>query len=677
MTECIIDLEMGSLFTHGLFTYGERTESLNVATTHHDLTHCLLDCLQQGAKRLGFGLNYMLQRTETIRLSIPFATNAVLQGKGPKLGIIVTKGDEHNLNRALPHKKAISKYQQAFMLPHIISGVEEEIDEGGNERVAINDQEVIDIAESLIDSGVQTIVVGLKNSHANPGHEQKVRRLIESEYPVHYLGAVPLLLASDFTQDAGDHQRINTAIISAYVRNEMDRHLHRIEETLRQLGYAKPVRVVHSAGGVTRVGKTTPVETYNSGPAAALIGCHWLAKNLYNVHSYVMADVGGMNVRAGIVKNDGIIFDREPIIFGLSINKPLLQMITLNGGGNSVAHIDGEGIKVGPQKAELLASPITNHSDSLQPRVTDADLVSGRLNAEYFLGGINTQKAREAIGEHIAAPLGISIEEAAYRIIQATERDVADQLAKELGNRDLNRDDLVLLAVGGGGGCRCCGYAERLGLSRIIIPVFSEAAGAFGASRMNVVHSYERWLNMPLRVSHRKYTNNQRTFAEAVHQMQESAIRDMRGEGFPPEAIDYRLEVKLDGLAGPRFVEWTSLYLNKDDDVERLCNQYDSDSEVVVKLIRLIAFCHLVQPQLPTHKEQGTDSTGALKGERDVYWGKWVPTKIYDRRLLTSGNEVRGPAIIEAPNTTCVISPGWKYRVDKHQNGLVEVDKLP
>ncbi|MGB2855619.1 MAG: hydantoinase/oxoprolinase family protein [Dehalococcoidia bacterium] len=684
-----IDIDTGGSFTDGFLTAGDRVEQVKVDTTPHDLTVCFLDCIAEGANRLGISVEKLLSRTAVIRYSTTIGTNSLLQRNGPKLGLIVTEGYADTLY-ASPHDGDVP--QAAKALAEIVSPVMrvevvEKIDGSGEIVQPLDEEGIRQSVEYLLDSGALVMVISLRNSAFNSCHEQKAKGIIDSEYPRHYLGSVPVLTAGAITAHPDNHVRTNTAALNAYIHRDMVRYLYRADELLRQHGYRKPLLVTHSSGGAARVAKTTALNTYNSGPVAGLIGCSKIASDLYGVKDFVSVDVGGTSVDIGVGVGGKVVPDREPSVEGIQIGLPMVTLGTAAGGGGSIARIGpaSNSIQVGPDSAGALPGPVAYDLGGLEPTITDADLVLGYLDPDYFLGGrkkLVKEKAVAAVDNLIAGSLGLSVEEAAWKIIQTSEDDVARQIKENIEVKGLKARDLTLFAFGGGGGSRCCGYASRLGISRIIVFAFNAVASAFGASTMDILHTYERPVHVTIRSASGAYPAAEwEPFSKAVTDMVDNARRDMKGEGFAPEGLSFTLELWLRGTGGLYWVESPLIYLEQEDEAGKLCQLYASLSgadsgELIIDGIALKAECATPHYQLPIFADQGPDPQKAQKGVRDVYWGNsYGSTGVYERDLLQCGNRIAGPAIIEAPDTTYVIPPNWSYTVDKYLNGILEVSR--
>ncbi len=543
-----VDIDTGGTFTDGFITAGDRFELVKVDTTPHDLTVCLINCIDEAARRFDLSTADFLSRTAIIRYSTTVGTNTLLQRKGPKLGLIVTEGFTDSLYATSVKGEASDSdvLMSAIVQPGMRVGLKEQIDGRGNVVQPLDKESVRQAVEYLLDSGARSIVISLRNSAINPLHEQSAKAIIDSEYPRHYLGSVRVLPASAITSHHDDYVRTCTVALNAYIHRDMVRYLYRADELLRQRGYRKPLLVVHSSGGAARVAKTTALNTYNSGPAAGFIGCNKIAGELYGIKEFVSVDVGGTSVDIGVCSGGRVIADREPLVEGVRIGMPMITLGTAGGGGGSIARVDfgTRSIKVGPESAGALPGPVEYDLGGIEPTVTDADLVLGYLDPNYFLGGKKKLNKDKSIAYFIASSLDISVEEAAWRIVQSSEDDVSRQIRKNIEGKGLKCEKLTMFAFGGGGGTRCCGYASRLGISKIIVFPFNSAASAFGASTMDIMHLYETPTRITLRNQSGAYPVAEwHPFNKAVAEMVNSAQRDMRGEGFAPEQLVYTLEL--------------------------------------------------------------------------------------------------------------------------------------
>lgn len=679
-----IDMDTGGTFTDGFFTFGRRMERVKVDTTPHDLTVCFVNCIKEGAKKFEVEVAKLLADTDVIRFSSTIATNSLIERRGPRLGLIVTKGYEGSL-----YSQNVPSGLDVFVSSDMVLGIDEQVNDHGTVVKPVDESEVRKAVNLLLDRGARTVAVSLHGAFYNPSNEQAVKKVVNDEYPKHYLGAIPVLLSSEISARPGEQQRTAATVINAYLHRAIVKHLYKANEEVRRLGYLKPLFVVHSNGGLARVAKSMAINTYNSGPVAGVIGSTAICR-LYNIKNLVTTDVGGTSTDIGYIHDGRYNYELEPLVEGIRINLPMIGVNAIGQGGGSKAKVVGGDIEVGPESAGAMPGPACYDLGGTDPTLTDADVVLGFVNPDYFLGGrrkLDKEQSFNAIKENIATPLGLSVEQAAHRIKQVVEIRIGDEIRKEVGRLGGKVKDFTLFAYGGAGPVHCCGFADVAGISKTIVFPYSSVFCAFGASNMDVAHLYERAMNLALQDQEGRLLSKYEPFNEAVRGLQQIALKDMRGEGFAPESVAFslQLEIRCGGETKAIVLDSPGLTLNNSDDVECLRDTFvtankgvrrvstGTPGSIEIALMRLKSVSQIGHPQLLTHAQKGKDASKALKGERNVFWGNgFEQTRIYAHALLQCGNVVKGPAIIEAEDTTCVIPKDRQYFVDRYLNGVIE-----
>lgn len=342
-----VDIDTGGTFTDGFFSYGDQFEAVKVDTTPHDLTVCFNNCIAEGAKRFGFkNVSDFLKETKTIRLSTTVGTNSLIQQTGPKIGLIVTKGNEKAL-----YQQDDNPLLNFLIQPELVVSVDEEVSENGELVKAINEEEVKLATKQLLEQGARVLVVSLRNSHANQQNEKRVRKIIQEDFPKHYLETKPIQLGSEISSRANDAIRTNAAVVNAYLHPDMVKYLYKADEGVRQKGFTKPLLIAHANGGVARVAKTKALDTYNSGPASGLMGTRYIGK-MYGLDNIMSVDVGGTSTDVGLISNGELTFDTESSIAEIPVHSPLIHVLSVGGGGGSIAKVTPEGtIQLGPESA--------------------------------------------------------------------------------------------------------------------------------------------------------------------------------------------------------------------------------------------------------------------------------------------------------------------------------------
>ena len=293
--------------------------------------------------------------------------------------------------------------------------VEEKTSPAGEVLQAPDEKAIMEAAQRLIDRGARCLVVALSCSDANPQNERAIRKIIKKEYPRDFLGSVPVFLSSDISSRQGEEERINAAVLNAYIHGKLVSMLYKAGEELRRRMYGKNLFIVHNNHAVARVAKTRAINTYNSGPAAGLMGAR-VTGLAYGADAVISADMGGTSFDLGFVRQGQVSYTLKPDVEGFRVNVPMVEIKAVGAGGGSIASVADGTLRVGPRSAGALPGPVCFDLGGTEPTVTDADLILGVFDPEYFLGGamkLNLEKARNTMAEKVATPLGLSVEAAA------------------------------------------------------------------------------------------------------------------------------------------------------------------------------------------------------------------------------------------------------------------------
>ena len=663
-----IDIDTGGTFTDGFITQDNQAFSVKVDTTPHDLTEGFLNCLEAGAERLELSLTDMLQQTSVIRYSTTYGTNTIIQKTGPALGVLITKGYKDSLYE---EEKSGSAYNW-LLSENLVSEVPIEITADGSISGEITQDQLRKQLIELLENGARGLVVGIKGSHRNSAAENNIREIVRNEFPRHFLGALPTLVSSEISQSRDDALRLRTALLSAYIHHGLARHLYKAEEEIRRRGYTKPLLVVHANGSVARVAKSVAAYTYNSGPAAGLVGSNELGLEI-NVESGLTLDIGGTSTDIGTVGNIWRGVENSVTVEGIRIDVPAIVADSLGGGGGSIARLSGNEITVGPQSAGAYPGPMCYGLGGDSPTVTDANLLLGYLDPANFLGGgrnLDVDKAREGISTNIAEPLGISVEEAAWKIRQTVDQIIAAGLTEYAKARELNPE--VLFAYGGGGPTHVSTVANILNITAAYCFPMSPVFSAYGSSRMDVSHLYESSLNED--ISAKTNINGYLTSMKA------EAARDMLGEGFDPNNITYEVHAGVSLEDKPQIKAYIPLPESGDIDanqiiqeaIEFLGHENNSKGSVIWDSVRLKAIAATPHPSLSKAKHDGKYVTIESARTRPVWTGeKLEEVSIYDSHDLNAGEIVKGPAIIESEFTTILVTDNRDAHVDGARNIII------
>ena len=464
-----VDIDIGGTLTDGLFSDGARVTPVKVDTTPHDFTVCFFECLKEGARQLGFpDLKALLAQVSVIRWSATIATNIIAERKGPRIGMLVSEGTGTAL-----YGEGTSPAVGRLIASHNIV----ELTDGASDR------EVLAAIRGLLEDGVRRIAVSMRGSFGDDSAEQAVRRLVDDNFPDHYLGAVPLVLGSEIVRHPDDQTRTHMALVNAYVHTPLAVALFKAEdELLERHNYRRPLYIAHVNGGVARVSKTKAVDTAESSPYFGLNACAWWAR-LYGHDKVLALDVGGTTAKLGVIVGGRPLTIEEGDLFGVPLKTPWTLLHSEAVGGGSVARLVDGGVTLGPDSQGAYPGPACYDLGGRLPTLTDAFLAASMLNPDRFLGGrraLRVDLAREALGE--MEP---------QRVI-----DKAADMIADIARRTLARapeGEFELFCFGGNGANFAAPVAERLGLTQAYVFKLGPVLSAFGSSVAEICHVYEEW----------------------------------------------------------------------------------------------------------------------------------------------------------------------------------------
>ena len=683
-------------------------------TTNYDLSVGFMKGLRQLARQSGVELGELLAGVESIRYSTTVGTNALLERSGPKLGLITTAGFEDTIfigrarawadGGSLEANRNLARIVKPVPLiaPDMVVGVQARMDYEGKVVAPLDRDDVLEQLQMLVDRGAMGFVVSLLWSFVNPSHEREVKRIIEEEYPEDYLGAMPVFLSSDISPKGGEYTRTMTSIVNAYIHGTMAEQLNKLGNELRDAGFARPLVLVHNTGGTKKLARTRAVLTHSAGPAAGLYGAALLGA-ISGDANIVFTDMGGTSFDIGVIA-DGEIRTQDfiPVIDRWRTNIPAVEVKSIGAGGGSIAWVNrelGNTLEVGPRSAGSMPGPACYDQGGTESTVTDADLALGYYNPENYLGGdllLEPELARDAIEEHIARPLGISVVEAAWRIRRFVDAKMGQEVFNEVALKGHDPRRFTVFAGGGAGAAHACGIAPHIGAGRILVPVVASVSGAFGAATMKVSEMWEK--SRRLRIfewATQKYLEDLEAFNAVVRELVDLAARDLRLEGYGEGAMhfDLDLEMRFGSQYNLTKVRSPRLRVESADDyralgeifVRRYGEIYSPEATFLAGGINIESFCLSAWVAPPPASLAAAELEGpeplaaACTGSRPACWNPargFVDTHVYGLAALRPGNVVQGPAILEARETTYVIEPGWVYRMDAWRNGILETQSV-
>lgn len=704
-----IDIDVGGTFTDLVMNLDGHSVQAKVPTTSYDLSVCFLNVIEVGAQELGLTLDQVLKRIGMVRYSTTIAMNRLIERKGPRLALLTTEGHEDAIligrgaqwvdgTRLHERRNLAAQQKPVPLIPRrMIAGIKERVDGRGRVMRPLDEDDAREKIHRLVDRGARGFVISLLWAFLNPAHERRLKEIIREEYKEYHIGYLPVVLSSDVLGKLGEYQRSMTAILDAYLHRSLQIELSAMWDKLRDFGYTGSFMMVQNSGGVAEIYKASASRTYNGGPVAGLIGSRDIARQL-GYKNVVASDVGGTSFDIGLVVSADVRnYEFNPIIDRWMVGLAMIQSLSIGAGGGSIARINrdlGNRIEVGPQSAGSYPGPACYNQGGTEPTVTDADLVLGYLNPDYYFGGrmkLNKGAAERALRK-LAKPLGMDVIEVASIIRRIVDEHMASAIRKEVVLRGYRPEEFVLFAFGGGGPTHAAGY--RGDIPQTVIFPYSPVFCALGSSIMDIVHVYESSRRMTMIEPFTgKAVVDREAFNSVVRELKAQAEQELLTEGLDPQDAIYALELDMlyGGLIEPKRTATPGLFVNSEEDVWAFYKQFEQEfseafSPLIVNLpggVYLETF--ILKAIVPSHKVEmvarelhGRDPQAARKGSRSAYWPEikaWKETPVYHEDRLLPGNEIAGPAILESEYTTVVIPPQTMYRVDAYGLGIMSSAK--
>ena len=695
----IVGVDTGGTFTDVVVMGGSgEIWTAKAPTTPDDFSRGVMDALEEAAKVVGVRRGQLLGRTALFKHGSTVATNALITHSGVKVGLIATKGfeDTTEIMRAIGRVDGLSEEEirhvtwvtkpEPFVPRERILGVRERMDYLGQEIVPLNRQDVMAAIRYLIDEEkVEAIAVSFLHAWANPKHEEEVLSLALEADPSR---RVYWSFGSALSLVAGEYARANTAIINSYLGPTVARYLKDLEGKLRDDGLKGLFLIMQGNGGAAHREHVTPIANLQSGPAGGMIASSYVA-GLLGHKNVITTDMGGTSFDVGLVTEGYWRYAQEPIVERFRILQPIIDIESIGAGGGTIARVDPDTgrLMVGPKSAGASPGPVCYDAGGEEVTVTDADLVLGIIDPNYFLGGrkkLNKQKAEKTIAEKIARPLKLAVTEAAAGIYDIVNSKMADLIRRQVVRTGYLPEEFVIYAFGGAGAVHAAGFAADLGVKRIYIFSTSPVFSAFGAAAADVIHT---------RVVSCQYVLP--ADPEVLNKRLESIERDlheiMREEGFRRGQLEFRrfftiryrrqtagveLPLAWDRFSPKRLTELQRTFEKKYEELYGVGAGY-TKAGIEISEIRVDAVGLVAKPRLKSTRVRKSNIASARKGKREIFFTrperKRVDTPVYDYALLGAGARVKGPAVIELPFTTTLVPPGFQVTIDDYLNLVMEV----
>lgn len=508
-TNMLINIDNGGTFTDVCVIHGSKVLRAKTPTTPFDLSECLFEGLRKASIEV-FGredLGRLLAETDHIRYSTTQGTNALVQRKGPRLGLIVADGSDPVAQ--LTDEQTVETFRE------IVGDRIAQVPSGASG--AALEPIVVDIVNNLTQAGANRLVVSL----ATRADEKLVERIIRRRFPEHLLGTVPVLASTDITDDPDPIRRTWTAIFNAFLHPSVEGFLYNALHRLREYKFRSPLLVYRNDGDAGRVAKTTAIKTYSSGPRGGMDGAQALADH-YDFPELVTMDVGGTTTDIGLVGAEGIRQQQQGHIMGAPVGLRLCDIVSVGVGGGSILRAADGAIQVGPESVGATPGPACFGFGGTEATITDFALLAGIIDpATYFNGtmALDRSRAESAVRARIADPLGCDLDSA----LVAMEKAWVSKVVEALEGFARVSSRTVLAAFGGAGPLAVGAVAEQAGIERVIVPRMAAAFCALGVSFSDIGHSYD---------AHIPAGASAKDLEDALGALRMRASRDMFAEGF-------------------------------------------------------------------------------------------------------------------------------------------------
>jgi len=675
-TPLVVGIDVGGTFTDIIVRDERRSDFLvdKVSSTPGDLSVAVTDAFRRLRDRHGVDLG-------TLRLfahGSTVATNALLELKLPKTGLIVTKGFRDVLEIGTMTRSEMFNLvlrKQAPLVPReLVFEVDERIDYRGNVLLDLTENEIDRLVELVGASEVDSCAISLLFSFRNSTHEHQLAEVLRERLP-----KLIVAVSSDIAPEIGEYPRTSTTVIAAAIQPLIERYIAGIERGIRREGVQCPLFVMQSSGGVlsAREASRHAHQMLLSGPAAGVLGATRMDATI-DRQNLITFDMGGTSTDICLIHEGRPTLAREPEFDGRPLRASQLDIHTIGSGGGSLAWLAGGLLHVGPQSAGAVPGPAAYRRGGTLPTVTDAHVVLGRVDPDHFLGGemrLDGNAAREAIATHVAAPLGLSLEEAALGILEIVNAQMARGVRVVSVNRGFDPRDFTLIAYGGAGPMHAFDVGELVDVNLVMIPRYPGAFSALGLVKADVKYDLVTMVGEPVA----------NLDAGRLNKLYEPLL----------SRVKRRFDALGEGIVETRYVRVARLrYAWQENDVAVVMGDTPTTPASFDACIARFHEMHEFEFGYSNREDQvevialALEAYGALRGverpvarslvqaplagtdRREVYFrdSGWMSTPVIWRESLQAGTRTPGPVIVEEREATTVVGPGAVLEVDAFLN---------
>jgi len=676
--EISVGVDIGGTFTDVVVSSpGAPARIMKLPSTREDPSIAVLQALRRMAADWGLASQQITRFVHGTTV----ATNAVLERKGARVGLIATQGfsDVLEIGRQMRHQMydlALDPETPVFLAPgRFRREIPERTGPTGQVLEALDEAAVAGAADALVAAGAQAIAVVFLFSFLNDVHEQRARAIIAERHPDVFVS-----LSCEVDPAFREYERTVVTAFDAYVKPVVDRYLANLSAGLAAAHVSAPLQIMQSRGGISgsATARLRPVRLFLSGPAAGVIGARMVGEAA-NSRNLITVDIGGTSCDIALIEDGTPALRSEGLIDGYPVRTSMVDVNSIGAGGGSIAWLDAaKGLRVGPQSAGSEPGPACYDFGGSEPTVTDASVVLGYLHPKHFAGGrlaLNPERGREAIERAIARPLGLTVEEAALGIHRIVNAQIAEGIRFVSIRQGHDPRRFTLLPLGGAGALHACALAEELGIGRVLVPRLPGVLSAIGLLSAPIEHEVSSAL--PRAVDGLDLTEVRATLekldarcgalmAQESVDHQDVVRRYCADICYAGQA--YHLEVPFEPAASDPLAALKRAFYAAHD------RTYGYAPKAPIRLVNLRTV-HCV-----TRSERQHDAWAPSGGPACVRRAHILlpdrrgvaEASVYDRAALRVGEGFAGPAIIEQEDTTTLVTPDWLCRVDAQGNLLLE-----
>ena len=669
-----IGIDIGGTFTDFVIFRPDtgRIETFKLPSTPHHPAEAVLT----GLRRVTGSENNLV--IEIIHGST-VATNALLERNGARTALITTRGFGDVIQIGRQERPSLYDLNFVPAQPLVPEDLRFEVDErvnsSGNVQRALSVEQVKEISSYLKQHNPESIAICLLFSFLYPEHERRIAEQLRQE-------GYFVSLSCEVLPEFREYERTSTTVVNAYVSPVLDAYLDQLETGLRSISSSK-LQIMQSNGGAISPyeARQKGVHCILSGPAGGVIGSQYIANQTEytNVtstgsedsHKLITFDMGGTSTDVSLLVGEPNI-TTEATISELPIRIPLLDIHTIGAGGGSIAYVDAGGaLRVGPQSAGADPGPACYGRGEL-PTVTDANLVLGRLDPDYFLGGkmpLEAERSRQALHK-LGLSLGLDSVNAALGVIEVANAHMERALRLISVERGYDPAEFTLLSFGGAGGLHACMLAKKVGMHKIIIPPYASVLSALGMLAANVIKDYSLTVMLP-------GDTQIDTIESAYAPMVERAMLELQKEGFSEDLIhiERNLDMRYKGQSYELIVPFSDRCLEEFQALHhKEYGYFRAEAPIEIVNLRVRSIGKVVPPQLRLNKDAGPDPARAYIGSRPVIFHEGsLPTPFYRGEELLPGNQIAGPAVIVRDDTTILLLDDVSGSVDTFGNLWLQI----